>query len=58
MTHNLTAIGGEQRPRLPLLLLVAVISLSATQSEVWSNAVGTGIALYSLIGPGHRSRRN
>ncbi|MFE1892671.1 hypothetical protein [Streptomyces microflavus] len=55
MISNLTAVGREPHPRLPLLLLVAVISLSAAQSEMLNNAVATGIALYSLTGAGHRS---
>ncbi|MEU0001795.1 hypothetical protein ABZ069_33285 [Streptomyces microflavus] len=58
MISNLTAVGREPRPRLPLLLLVAMISLSAAQSEMLNNSVATGIALYSLIGAGHRNWGN
>ncbi|MEW5627228.1 hypothetical protein AB1388_11745 [Streptomyces hydrogenans] len=50
--------GGGTHPRLSVLLLVTVAAATAAQSEAWANAVGTAVALYSVLAIGSQDRRN
>lgn len=46
------------RPRLPVLLLVAVITVLAAQNEAWASAAGTATALYTVITSDIHNRRS
>ncbi|MEV0695075.1 hypothetical protein [Streptomyces sp. NPDC050388] len=49
---------GGAGPRLSVLLLVTVAAVAAAQSEAWASAVGTAVALYSVLTIGSQDRRN
>ncbi|MFF4234057.1 hypothetical protein [Streptomyces sp. NPDC001820] len=50
--------GGGDHPRLPVLLLVAAIAVTAAQSESWASAVGAAAAVYSAIVGSSQNRGN
>ncbi|MEV7512683.1 hypothetical protein AB0O57_32465 [Streptomyces sp. NPDC091201] len=45
-------------PRLSVLLLVAAAAVAAAQSQAWASALGTAVALYSVLTVGNQDRRN
>lgn len=57
-TYVNTNPGGGADPRLSVLLLVTVAAVAAAQSEAWASAVGTAVALYSVLTIGSQDRRN
>lgn len=57
-TYVNTNPGGGAGPRLSVLLLVTVAAVAAAQSEAWAGAVGTAVALYSVLTIGSQDRRN
>lgn len=57
-TYVNTNPGGGASPRLSVLLLVTVAAVAAAQSEAWASAVGTAVALYSVLTIGSQDRRN
>lgn len=44
--------------RLSVLFLVTVTAVAASQSQAWANAVGTAVALHSVLTLGSQDRRN
>ncbi|MEU1127059.1 hypothetical protein ABZ371_26615 [Streptomyces sp. NPDC005899] len=53
-----TNVDGGAGPRLSMLLLVTVAAVAAAQSEAWASAIGTAVALYSVLTVGSQDRRN
>ncbi|MDX3370134.1 hypothetical protein PV387_29605 [Streptomyces sp. ME02-6987-2C] len=57
MNSNLPAPGGGS-PRLSVLLLAAAAGVTAAQSEAWASALGTALALYSVLTVSSHDRRD
>lgn len=53
-TYVNTNPGGGDGSRFPVLLVVAAVAAVAAQSEAWASAVGTAVALYSVLTTGNR----
>lgn len=53
-----TNTGGDAGPRPSMLLLMTVAAVAAAQSEAWASAIGTAVALYSVLPIGSQDRRN
>lgn len=50
--------GGAEGSRLPVLLLVAAITILAVQSEAWASAMGTAVTLYTVLTSDSNNRRS
>jgi len=46
--------GRGEGPRVGVLLVVAAAAVVAVQSQAWAGAVGTAVALYSVLTTGNR----
>lgn len=57
MNSNLPAPGGGS-PRLSVLLLAAAAGVTAAQSQAWASALGTALALYSVLTVSSHDRRD
>lgn len=52
MHSNTLASGPDGRPRLPALLLVTAVAVTAAHNQAWGSALATAAAVYSVIANG------
>ncbi|MFJ4781249.1 hypothetical protein [Streptomyces sp. NPDC088762] len=55
---NINQPAPDGSPHWPVLLLVSAVAIAAAQNEVWTSALGSAAALYSVLATAHQDRRS